>query len=179
MNTNKITYSGFLIALGVLLPIIFHFIPGNIGPILLPIHYASFLAGGFFGPYIGMLVGLLTPIISIFLTGMPNFPVIIYITFETIMYGLIFGYIYYKKHLNIYLALITAMLIGRIVNILGNYLVSEIIFYDIAKPFIFINILNNLTLGLIGAIMQIIIIPLVINRVNISLANINIFKKEK
>lgn len=71
------------------------------------------------------------------------------------------------------------MLIGRIVNILGNYLVSEIIFYDIAKPFIFINILNNLTLGLIGAIMQIIIIPLVINRVNISLANINIFKKGK
>ena len=165
MQTKKITISGLLITIGVLLPIIFHHIPGNLGPVMLPIHYSAFIAGGLLGPIAGMIVGSLTPVISHLLTGMPVSPVFIYISFETFTYGLLFGCLYQKLKYNIYFSLVTAMIFGRLANILGNFIIADIIFSSSAMPFKIINSLNNFTVGLIGAFIQIIIIPIIIYRV--------------
>lgn len=166
MNTKKIACSGFLIALGVLLPVIFHFMPGNLGLMMLPIHYSSYFAGGFFGPVIGGIVGLLTPFISHQLTGMPDFPIYLYISLETLVYGLVFGYLYHMKRYNVYLSLLVAMIIGRLANILGNFLIASVLLPELSRPFIFLNIIKNFSIGIVGAIIQIIIIPIVIKRVN-------------
>lgn len=178
MQTKKIIYASFLIALGVLLPIIFHIIPGNIGPFILPIHYSAFLAGGFFGPIIGALVGLITPLLSYLLTGMPPNPNFLFITFETLTYGLVFGFLFYHRKINVYLSLVIAMILGRVVNIIGNFIVAIVLFKYIPQPFIIINVLNNLSLGLIGAIMQLIIIPIIVERINIVFQFNKIIKEE-
>ncbi|QVK17869.1 ECF transporter S component [Mycoplasmatota bacterium] len=166
MNTKKIVYSGFLIAFGVLLPIIFHFIPGNLGLILLPIHYSAYFAGGFFGPIIGGIVGLFTPIISYQLTGMPPQLSFIYIAAETFVYGLVFGFLYYKRHLNIYVSLLISMILGRITNFTGTYIIANVILGNMAKPYQIVNIFYNFSIGLMGAVFQFLIIPLVIKRIN-------------
>lgn len=177
-NTKRIIYAGFLIACGVILPIIFHIMPISIGPFFLPIHYSAYFAGGFFGPLVGAIVGLLTPLISHQLTSMPPNPVVIYIALETLTYGLIFGLLFYKKHFNIYLSLLIAMFCGRLANIFGNYLVAEVFLANISKPFILLNVLKNFSQGLVGAVIQMLIIPVVIKRVNTAFNFINIEKEE-
>lgn len=167
MCTKKIVYSGFLIAFGVLLPIIFHFIPGNLGVLLLPIHYSAFFAGGFFGPLLGAIVGLVTPILSHQITGMPPHLSFMYIAFETLVYGLVFGFLYYKRHYNIYLSLLISMILGRIANFLGAYIIANTILGSMAKPYQFVNIFYNFSIGLVGATFQFMIIPKVINRINL------------
>lgn len=166
MNTKRIIYAGLLITCGVILPLVFHIMPGELGLIFLPIHYAAYFAGGFFGSFVGAVVGLLTPLISHQLIGMPPTPVFIYISLETLTYGLVFGTLFHKKHFNIFLSLFIAMICGRCVNIIGNYLVASVFLADIAKPFVLLNALKNLSFGIGGAVLQMLIIPVVIKRVN-------------
>lgn len=166
MKVEKIVFSGILIAIGVILPIIFHLIPGNIGLIILPIHYSAYLAGGFFGPIIGLCVGCLTPILSYFITGMPNFPMFIIISLETACYGLIFGFLYYKKKYNIYISFVTSMISGRLVNFINAYFIANLLFAQASQAFQLGNILYNFSIGLIGASIQFLVIPIVIKRVN-------------
>ncbi len=165
MNTKKITFSAVIIAFGIILPFIFHFAFAptlQLGSKLLPIHYSAFFAGGFFGPLVGLSVGLLTPILSSF-TGMPPFPMVIFITFETAVYGIVFGYLYFKKRNNIYLSLVIAMMMGRIAYLLSVYFIGHFI---LGKGFVIISTLESFTVGMIGIIVQLIIIPIVIDRIN-------------
>lgn len=165
MNTKKITFTSVIIAIGILLPFIFHaYLPTlQLGPKLLPIHYGSFFAGGFFGPLIGLIVGLITPLLSFFMTGMPVFPNVIYMTIEIMVYGVIFGYLYYKKKQNIYFSLISSMIIGRIANIASVYFIGSLI---LSKGFVFLKLFESMTIGVLGAVLQIIIIPIIIKRIN-------------
>lgn len=167
MNVKRIVYSGILIAIGVLLPIVFHFIPGNFGLFALPIHYSAYLGGGFLGPIIGAIVGFFTPILSHLLTGMPINPIFIIISFETLTYGLIFGLLYYHKRFNIYLSLGISMVIGRFVNFTGTYIIANLFLGYASKAFQLTNILYNYTIGLVGASIQFIILPIIIKRINL------------
>lgn len=54
MKTKKMVYSGFLAAVGVILPVIFHLFTQGAGRIFLPIHIPVLLAGFIVGP-IGLL----------------------------------------------------------------------------------------------------------------------------
>ncbi len=165
MNIKKITYTSAIIAIGILLPFIFHaYIPSlQLGPKLLPIHYASFFAGGLFGPIIGLCVGIITPLISFCLTGMPAFPLLLYITIEIMVYGVTFGYLYFDKKINIYFSLIISMFIGRVANISSVYLIGSLM---LGKGFVLLQLLENLSVSILGAILQIMVIPLIIKRLN-------------
>ncbi|MDF2699111.1 MAG: putative rane protein [Haloplasmataceae bacterium] len=169
MNTKNIVYSGLIIAFGVCLPLFFHiFIPSlGLGPKLLPIHYSAYFAAGFFGPIIGAIVGFFTPIISFFITGMPLQLTFIYIAFETMTYGITFGLFYYKKNFNIYLSLVLAMILGKLVNFAGLFLLGNLLFNKMAPAFQVTNIIGSLTVGLLGNVLQLLIIPVVVKRVNI------------
>jgi len=167
MNTKKIVYTGILIAIGVILPIVFHFIPGNPGLVMLPIHYSAYLSAGFFGPLIGAVVGFLTPILSHLLTGMPINPMFIFISFETMTYGIVFGYLYYYKRINIYASLGISMILGRLVNFTGTYIVANLLLGHAAKAFQLGNIFYNFTIGLVGASLQFVVIPIIIKRINL------------
>ena len=72
MKVKKIAYAGLFIAMGILLPQLFHLsgLPQS-GSIFLPMHIPVLFAGFILGPLYGALIGVLLPIISAILTGMP------------------------------------------------------------------------------------------------------------
>lgn len=165
MNTKKFVYSALFIALGVLLPIIFHLIGGpGLGRVLLPMHLPVLIGGAFVGPLFGLIIGFITPILSSLFTGMPPvLPMLPIMTAELAIYGLVMGYFFNKIKMNSYISLIITMLAGRIMaSIIVMVLVFGFGFGQLpANPFIYIY--GTITAGMPGIIGQLIIVPLVIS----------------
>lgn len=121
MKTNKLTkmtLAGLFIAIGFLLPFLTGQIP-QIGSMLSPMHIPVLLCGFVCGPFWGALVGAITPLLRSLILGMPPlFPVATAMAFELAAYGFLAGLLYTilpKKLINVYVSLILAMLIGRVV----------------------------------------------------------------
>ena len=117
-NVLKLTYAGLCLALCMVLPLLTGQIP-QIGSKLLPMHIPVLLCGFLCGPVWGLGVGLVAPILRSLLFGMPPlFPTATAMAFELAAYGLLSGLFYRllpKKTSSLYVALILAMLGGRIV----------------------------------------------------------------
>ena len=65
--------SGLFIALGVIVPILFHMV--GLGSFMLPMFWPLCLGAFMLSPAFAILIGILTPLISMLLTGMPPAPV--------------------------------------------------------------------------------------------------------
>jgi hypothetical protein len=68
-TTHKLTLSAVFLALGVLLPMLFHAI--GLGSVFLPMFWPVAAAGYFLPLSLAVFVGALTPVLSFLLTGMP------------------------------------------------------------------------------------------------------------
>lgn len=90
MTTRAVTGTALLLALGVVLPILFHAFPFG-GRMLLPMHIPVLIAGLSLGPASGAIVGAGSPLLSMLLTGMPPVPLAVPMTFELTTYGLMSG----------------------------------------------------------------------------------------
>lgn len=118
-KTRKMTISAMLFALGLVLPFLVGQIP-QIGQMLCPMHIPVFLCGLICGWPWGAAVGFLLPLVRSFLFGMPViFPNGIAMAFELATYGLVSGFVYFRKGYfclrSCYIALIAAMIAGRVV----------------------------------------------------------------
>ena len=117
-NVLKLTYSGVCLALCLVMPFLTGQIP-QIGSKLLPMHIPVLLCGFLCGPVWGLAVGAIAPILRSLLFGMPPlFPTATAMAFELAAYGLLAGLFYKllpKKTSYLYVALILAMLGGRLV----------------------------------------------------------------
>lgn len=120
-KTKDMVKASFFIALGLVLPFAFH-VTGMGGQIFLPMHIPVLLCGLILGAKYGIIVGVITPILSSAITGMPPMiPGAVFMMFELGTYGFISGYLYKGKKLNLYVALIAAMLLGRFVSGIAHY----------------------------------------------------------
>lgn len=91
---GKMGASAVFVAFGMILPVMFHFV-GAIGSIFLPMHIPVLMAGLFLGPVSGLTVGVMTPMLSSLLTGMPPLmPVLPLMPLELAVYGALSGYLY-------------------------------------------------------------------------------------
>ncbi len=88
--TGTLTGTALLLALGVVLPIVFHAFPLG-GRIFLPMHLPTFVAGLVLGPAAGLVVGAGSPIVSGLLTGRPTVLYMVPMVFELATYGLVAG----------------------------------------------------------------------------------------
>ena len=117
-TTRTMTLSAMFIALALVLPFFTGQIP-QIGSMLLPMHFPVFLTGLICGWQYGLTVGAIVPILRHLMFGMPPMLTAIAMAFELATYGLVAGYIYtrVKKQTvtTIYISLLSAMIIGRIV----------------------------------------------------------------
>lgn len=164
MKVRYLVYIAIFVALGIVLPLGFHIFGTGLGSIISPMHIPVYLAGAFLGPLAGTLVGAVTPVLSSFFTGMPPvIPILPIMIVELVIYGLVIGYLYKHKSLNIYSSLIISMFLGRIgAGIVVWFLVHVFsITYLPANPLIFIW--GTIVKGLPGIIIQLILVPLVIN----------------
>lgn len=158
MRIRKLVYSGLLIAIGVILPQLFHFsgVP-DAGKVFLPMHISILLAGMLVGPVWGMGVGFITPIISSLITGMPAVPFLYFMVIELMVYAIVAGICTKKFKLNPYITLVISMIVGRAVYALALVVGVELL--HIAKLPPVAGIWGGVITGLPGIAIQLVIIP--------------------
>lgn len=157
---KKIILTALMIALCVVLPIAFHSIP-NGGSIFLPMHIPVLLCGLVCGWGYGGLCGLVGPLLSSLLTGMPPAAILPGMMVECCVYGLVTGLMMRyvrtgKATIDLYLSLVTAMLLGRVLS-------------GIAKALIFTPGMSlaawaaaSFVTAIPGIVIQLVLIPLVV-----------------
>ena len=114
---RNLTYAAMCLALCIVLPFLTGQIP-QIGSALCPMHLPVLLAGYLCGPWWAMGVGAVAPLLRHLWLGMPPLLTALGMAFELAAYGLVVGLAYRKLPKTtggIYLALICAMIVGRIV----------------------------------------------------------------
>jgi uncharacterized membrane protein len=159
MKTRSLVLSGLFIALGVVLPLPFHFFGSTGGKVLLPMHYATYFAGFILGPGYGFAVGMLTPIISHLVTGMPPMqpPVLPYMVIEMAIYGLVIGLVG-RRMKNIFLPLLSAMVIGRVVMLGALYLLIPAFKLPV-PPWVYFK--AGFITSIPGILVQLVLLPLI------------------
>ncbi|MBN2897877.1 MAG: ECF transporter S component [Clostridia bacterium] len=158
IKTRNLIMSGLFIAIGVVLPILFHTV-NMLGPVFLPMHIPVLIAGFFLPPYLAMVVGAVTPLLSSVTTGMPIlFPMGVIMMFELATYGAFVAWIRGRVASD-YVALLSAMLIGRAVAGLVVFVLS-IGFGVKMNALLFVK--GGIVTGLPGIAVQLILIPIVV-----------------
>jgi len=157
---KKVVFTAVCIALCVVLPMAFHSIQ-NAGTIFLPMHIPVLLCGLMCGWPFGFICGLLGPTLSCLLTGMPPVAMLPAMMVETAAYGCITGlmmcFVHTKKPMaDLYISMITAMILGRVLAGLAKSLILS----PGTAPFAWIT--TSLVAGIPGIAIQLILIPLVV-----------------
>ena len=164
-KTRKLVWASFLLVLGLILPRLVNFAGSlTLGNLISPMHIPVFLTGLILGPFYGSLVGFVTPLFSTLLFAMPPMmpPIAVLMSFELAAFGLIAGYLYSNKYKNIYLSLITAMILGRLVY--GLALVTLGPLFSFNPPFI--SFMQGVFLtGIPGIVIQLVIIPPIVEKI--------------
>ena len=153
-NTKQLVLAALCVALGVVLPVAFHSIP-NAGSVLLPMHIPVLLCGLVCGPVYGLLSGILTPLLSSMITGMPPMAYLPSMLCELAAYGLVAGT--GKRPLDLYIQLVSAMLIGRLVYGVMNALIFSAGNYSFA---VFVS--GAFVTALPGIVIQLVLLPAVV-----------------
>jgi len=157
-STRQLIISGLLISVGILLPILFHSV-NLLGKIFLPMHIPVLIGGFFLSPLFAMIVGMVTPVISAVMTGMPVlFPMALIMFFELGTYGYVIAYLR-KRGVSVIPSLLIGMVIGRIVAGLVVFVLSS--FFGV-KMNAFLFVKGAILTGIPGIAVQLIIIPLIV-----------------
>ena len=155
---RALTYSALCLALCLVLPFLTGQIP-QIGGMLCPMHFPVLLCGFLCGPWWGAAVGLLAPLLRHILFHMPPLVTALGMTAELAAYGAVVGILYRRlprKNSSIYIALLTAMALGRLV-----WGCTMVVLYGLsATPFGWEVFLSGAVLNAIpGILLQLILIP--------------------
>ncbi len=166
MKTKKlilnISFSGMFLALAYVMPFLTGQIP-EIGKMLCPMHIPVLLCGFICGAPYGLIVGAIAPILRSTTLGMPLlFPNATAMAFELAVYGLMAGLLYKalpKKKINIYVSLVGAMVVGRIIWGLTMFFILGFDFSKFGLSAFWTGAVVN---AIPGIIVQIILIPIVV-----------------
>ena len=127
----------------------------KLGEILLPMHIPVLLAGFIGGPIAGLIAGVISPLLSYALSGMPTQIMLPYILIEVVTYGFAAGMIK-NANMNVTLKVLACQMAGRIVRA-----IAILICGTVASTVIW----NSVKVGAIGIVLQLILIPLILFRV--------------
>ena len=117
--SKRTTLCAVCIALCYVLPIAFHAV--GLGSVLSPMHIPVLLCGLICGGGAGLICGLVGPVLSSLLSGMPPMMMLVRMIPELGVYGLVAGIVMKKLHTgsnakDVYISLVAAMIVGRIVG---------------------------------------------------------------
>ncbi|MCL2884420.1 MAG: ECF transporter S component [Oscillospiraceae bacterium] len=125
----RLTAAGLLLALGLLLPFVFHAVGGmTAGNWFLPMHLPVLLAGLLLGPAYGAALGLLCPLLGSLLFQMPPaWPVMTLMLPELVAAGAAVGWLYRLFRAHTLPAVAGAVLAGRLAYALSLVVVINIL----------------------------------------------------
>lgn len=161
-TTKDMVKASIFLALGLLIPYVFH-LTGLPGPIFLPMHIPVLLCGFLMGPQYGLMIGFITPLLNAFLTGMPPlYPVGISMAFELATYGFTAGWLYKNRRMNVFVSLIAAMLLGRVIAGTANYIILGFA----GKKYVFqMFLMSAFVKAIWGIIIQLALIPVTVKAI--------------
>ena len=159
---RKLTFSALYLAIAIVLPFLTGQIP-EIGAMLCPMHIPVLLCGFVCGWQWGLAVGFIAPLLRSVMFGMPPmFPIGVAMAFELAAYGAVSGILYKllpKKNVYIYVSLIGAMVLGRVVWGAVRFAIAGLT----ASEFPFSAfIAGAITTAIPGIILHIVLIPLLV-----------------
>ncbi len=116
---NKMVLASMFLSMGFILPLFTSQIK-EIGDTLLPMHIPVMLCGFICGANYGLIIGLILPFLrSVVFSMPPIYPNAVWMALELATYGFVIGFLYLRirdKGLkSVYISLLSAMLLGRIV----------------------------------------------------------------
>lgn len=161
LKTRSLVFTALCVALCVVLPQAFHMVP-NAGSVILPMHVPVLLCGLACGPVWGLACGLLGPVASSLLTGMPPAAMLPSMMCELAVYGLVTGLLVRlvktgKPLADLYIALVGAMLAGRVTYGVLNALIFRAGAYSMTAW-----LTSAFVTGLPGIVIQLILLPAVV-----------------
>lgn len=161
-ENKKIVISAMFLALAFVMPFLTGQIP-QIGSMLCPMHIPVLLCGFFCGAPWGGMVGFIAPLLRSFILGMPvMFPKAICMAFELAAYGFVSGMLHSrlpKKQISVYISLLGAMIIGRLV---WGLAMLACMGFDVSKFGFAAFISGAITTALPGIIVQLVLIPILV-----------------
>jgi len=118
-SVKRATICSFCIALCYVLPLAFHAL--GVGSAFSPMHIPVLLCGLLCGWPYGLFCGVAGPVISSLLSGMPTAAQLVYFIPELAAYGFFAGLLFARirtgrLYRDVYLALLPAMLLGRVLG---------------------------------------------------------------
>jgi len=162
---RKLTVSALFLALGVALPLAFHFL-GIAGRVFLPMHWAVVIGGCLLGPWWGALIGLLCPAMNFLVSGFPRFPSLLLMTPEMLTYGFLAGLLVtrwgYTSYWQGMAALLPALIGGRLVYGIAAMVFGPLVL-GINQPLVYIG--GALASGIPGVVMMLVLVPAVVLRI--------------
>ena len=171
ITIKNLTLSAMFLALALVLPFLTGQIP-EIGSMLLPMHIPVLLCGLLCGWQLGGLVGFIAPLLRSVLFGMPPMPsVALPMAFELAAYGAFIGLLYHwlktkqlKPAVNLYVSLVIAMLLGRLVWGVAKFAVVSLLTTGVfTLPMFFAGAFVTAWPGIV---VQLVIIPPIVIALN-------------
>lgn len=156
-QTQNLTLSSLFIALGILIPILFHAI--GLGSMMLPMFWPITVGAFFLAVPYAAAVGVLTPVLSALMTGMPPPPILYKMIFELVFLGISISFGYRKTRLGIFWLVLAGMLISRIMALLGSAAIAPLL----GLPPEFYALISLLK-GTPGMIVIVVLMPLIVSR---------------
>lgn len=111
-------------ALGIVFPFFFHLV--GLGKTFMPMFLPIVMGSALLPPSLAVSIAFLTPTISFLFTGMPPIypPILPVVIVELILVSLVISFLYFKKNVSIWVVLIIALGIDRIVLFLFVFLIA-------------------------------------------------------
>ncbi|WP_438313794.1 ECF transporter S component [Candidatus Caldatribacterium sp. SIUC1] len=158
MHTRDLTKAAVLLATGIVLPSAFHLL-GLPGRVFLPMHIPPLLGGFLLSGDLAFLLGFVLPPLNFLVTGMPPFPGFLPMMFELGTYGLCTFVSSTRLRFGALPALVLAMLAGRGVSIVGNW----VLFAFLGSGFNLLALVQSLFVAALpGIVVQLVLIPVLV-----------------
>ena len=142
-------------AAAVLLPQLFHIFGTVGGETWLPMHLPVLMVGFIAGPVAGSAAGVMSPLVSFALTGMPKMVLLPFMVIELCVYGLCAGLLKDVKMPSL-LKVLSAQAIGRAARAVFILTAFYMGHSTLAPAIIYTSIVE----GLAGIILQLVLIPI-------------------
>ena len=173
LQIRRMVFAALCLALALVLPFLTGQIP-QVGSALCPMHIPVLLCGFLCGWPWGLAVGFIAPLLRSVVFGMPPMiPTALAMAFELATYGAVTGFLYRKfpKQLPwIYVSLLIAMIAGRAVWGVARLILAGIQ----GNGFTFAMFISGaITTAIPGIIVQLILIPVIVNALKETGLNLN------
>lgn len=163
-KSKDLVIAAILLAIGIAIPMAFH-LSGINGDLFSPMHIPVLLTGLMLNPSLGLIVGMLTPILNLIIIGVPEIPFLWIMIVELGLHGLMGGVFYKKIGLKLIPSLIFSILLSKVGGILSIIILNSTLGLNLPDPFVFLK--DTTIFAMPGIIIQFLIIPTLVKFYNV------------